>query len=88
MNGNQLHPESLEAAVLDMVAKVHRMRPATAAKTMDISRKRIESAINRLVDEGLVYTLPNPHDDRSKVVCLTANGHMQAVALRGVTAVQ
>ena len=74
-------PESVEIAVLDLIARAHRMRPATVARALDVSRKRVEGAINRLIADGLVFTMPNPHDERSNVVCLTATGHARALAL-------
>lgn len=78
---SHLPPGSVEAAVLEMTAQSHRLRPASAAKQLNVSRAKLQKAIDRLEAAGLVFTAPNPHDERQRVVCLTDMG--ESFALHG-----
>ena len=76
-----LDPASIEATVLGLVARAHRLRPATAARSLDITRKKLQTAIDHLEADGLVHVEPHPHDDRSKMVSLTSAGRTHAASL-------
>lgn len=73
---------SLETALIDLTARSHRLRPAKAARTLGVTRARVQKAIEQLVAEGLAFNAPDPHDGRVNVVCLTTSGQMRALELR------
>lgn len=84
MNTPYIRPGSVEAVILEMTARSHRLRPASAAKDLNVSRGRLQRVINQLETQGLVITAPDPHDERQSVVRLTELGERQALRGRGV----
>ena len=73
--------QTIELALLELTAGSHKVRPAAAAKLLKVTRARIGRAIDRLESEGLVHTVANPHDERSRLVCLTSAGQMRALRM-------
>jgi DNA-binding MarR family transcriptional regulator len=84
MSTTHLDPSSIEAALLELAAQTHRVRPSQAARELGVSRSRLQKAVEFLESRGLAYTAPNPHDERSRVVCLTPQGQMRTLELRTV----
>lgn len=84
MSTTHLDPSSVEATLLELAAQSHRVRPSQAAREIGVSRSRLQKAVEFLESQGLAYTAPNPHDERSRVVCLTAEGQMRTLELRAL----
>lgn len=73
---------SIESALLELTAARHRIRPAAAAKLLNVTRMRITRATERLRAEGLIDTEPHPGDARSCLLLLTSEGESRAMGMR------
>lgn len=82
MNSPLLPPGSLEAALFDLTARSFRIRPPKAARALGATRGEVQKAIKRLEAMRLAFTLPDPHDERQRVLCLTDDGQTYAAAAR------
>jgi DNA-binding MarR family transcriptional regulator len=76
--------EILDAQVLSLAASSLRLRPARAAEQLNVTRSALDRSIGRLMAAGLVSSIANPNDARSRLVCLTPAGTQHVLEARSL----
>jgi DNA-binding MarR family transcriptional regulator len=59
-------------------------RPADLARQIGVSRQAVHKTLNEMVEYGLVSLVPDPSDQRAKLVILTPLGRERVVMARRV----
>lgn len=63
-----------DVSVLFTLGQLGPVRPSLLAQKLRVSPPTVSRIVARLVDEGLVHRVADPHDARSSMIVLTAEG--------------
>jgi DNA-binding MarR family transcriptional regulator len=85
-NAEKLRPFDTRVGI---IASRHRKTVSQIARDMNVTRQAVHSAVQRLSEAGLAELVPQPGNDRDKLVTLTDSGwSAQAIAFHSIASTE
>lgn len=71
-----------DRAVMEFLFPEHERSVPEIAALYDVSRQHVQVTVNRLLEQGLLRTTPNPRHRRSPLISLTEEGRLCFTEIR------